>query len=109
MTEKENIKFSKKKQVQGIGYKKYDNYEAIEVPFTVAIPSDFAGVMGVPVSFLGKYNPSQFEIVGMIASAGYDAKIVGIPFKGVKDARPLIDGEVIYARVLIRHKKRKRT
>ena len=106
MTEKENIKFSKKKQVQGIGYKKYDNYDAIEVPFVVAIPSDFAGVMGVPVSFLGKHNPDQFEIVGMLAG-GYDAKIVGIPFKGVKDARPLIDGEVIYARVLIRHKKKK--
>lgn len=107
MTEAENIKFSKHKQVQGKGYAKYDNYDAIEVPFTVAIPSDFQGVMGVPVSFLGKHNPEQFEIVGMVASAGYDPKIVGIPFRGVKDARPLVDGKNIYARVLIKHKKRK--
>lgn len=44
-------------------YPKYDNYDAIEVPFTNAIPSDYDGVMGVPISFLDKYNPEQFEIV----------------------------------------------
>lgn len=107
MTEAENTRFSKHKQVQGKGYTQYDNYDAIEVPFTVAIPSDFKGVMGVLVSFLGKHNPDQFEIVGMVASAGYDPKIVGIPFIGVKDARPLVDGKNIYARVLIKHKKKK--
>ena len=46
-------------------YQKYDNYGAIEVPFTDAIPSNYAGVMGVPISFLDKYCPEQFEIVGM--------------------------------------------
>lgn len=65
MTERENIKFSKHKEVRGIGYKKYDNYNAIEVPFTDAIPSDYEGVMGVPISFLDKYCPEQFEIMGM--------------------------------------------
>ena len=64
MTEADNIKFSKHKNVKGVGYHKYDNYDAIEVPFTDAIPSDCAGVMGVPISFLSKYNPEQFEIVG---------------------------------------------
>ncbi len=64
MTMADNIKFSKHKEVRGIGYKKYDNYDAIEVPFTDAIPSDFKGVMGVPISFLDKYNPDQFEIIG---------------------------------------------
>jgi hypothetical protein len=64
MTEQDNIKFSKHKEVKGKGYQKYVNYDAIEVPFTDAIPSDYPGVMGVPVSFLSKYNPDQFEIVG---------------------------------------------
>ena len=65
MTEANNIKFSKHKEVKGTGYKKYDNYDAIEVPYTDAIPSDYKGVMGVPISFLDKYCPEQFEILGI--------------------------------------------
>lgn len=66
MTMKENFKYSKHKEIKGkIKYDKYDNYDAIEVPFTGAIPSDYKGVMGVPISFLDKYNPDQFEIVGL--------------------------------------------
>ena len=64
MTEADNIKFSKHKEVKEKGYQRYVNFEAIEVPFTDAIPSDFTGVMGVPISFLSKYNPDQFVIVG---------------------------------------------
>jgi len=59
----DNIKFSKHKEVRGIGYETYCNFDAIEVPFTDAIPSDFDGVMGVPITFLEKYNPDQFEII----------------------------------------------
>ena len=65
MTERENIKFSKHKEVRGIGYQHYENYNAIEVPFSDAIPSDYEGVMGVPITFLDKYCPEQFEILGM--------------------------------------------
>ena len=65
MTEADNKKFSKHKEVKGVGYTRYDNYDAIEVPFTDAIPSDYSDVMGVPISFLSKYNPDQFEIVGI--------------------------------------------
>ena len=65
MTLAQNIKHSKHKTVRGIGYRKYDNYDAIEVPFTDAIPGDYDGVMGVPISFLDKYCPEQFEILGM--------------------------------------------
>ncbi|MDH6409651.1 hypothetical protein M2113_000612 [Aurantimicrobium minutum] len=72
MSESDNIKFSKHKEVKGHGYKKYDNYDAIEVPFTDAIPSDFAGVMGVPISFLSKYNPDQFEILGSTQRGCHD-------------------------------------
>jgi len=104
MTKADNKKFSKHKEVKGVGYQKYDNYDAIEVPFTDAIPSDHTGVMGVPISFLDKYSPDQFEILGMAASAGYDASIVGIPFKGVKDGRPLIDGKNTYARIFLKHR-----
>lgn len=104
MTMADNIKYSKHKQVQGHEYQKYDNYDAIEVPFTDSIPSDYEGVMGVPITFLDKYCPEQYEIIGMVSSAGYDKEIVGIPFKGAKDARPLINGKNTYARVLIKRK-----
>lgn len=66
MTLKENLKFSKHKEIKGRdSYEKYTNYDAIEVPFTDAIPSDFKGIMGVPISFLSKYSPDQFQIIGM--------------------------------------------
>ena len=64
MTMEENMKFSRHKEIRQNGYQKYDNYDAIEVPFTDAIPSDYTGVMGVPISFLDKYCPEQFEIMG---------------------------------------------
>ena len=64
MSMADNIKFSKHKEVKGKDYQKYDNYDAIEIPFTDAIPSDYEGVMGVPISFLPKYNPEQFTILG---------------------------------------------
>lgn len=73
MTKAENLKFSKHKEVKGTGYKKYDNYKAIEVPFTDAIPSDHTGVMGVPISFLNKYSPEQFEILGATQRGCHDA------------------------------------
>lgn len=63
MTMEENIKFSKHKEIRERGYQQYDNYDAIEVPFTDSIPSDYEGIMGVPISFLDKYCPEQFEIV----------------------------------------------
>lgn len=65
MTMEENIMYSKHKEVRGKGYAHYDNYDAIEVPFTDAIPSDYQGVMGVPITFLDKYCPEQFEILGI--------------------------------------------
>ena len=64
MTIAENIKYSRHKEIKGHEYQKYDNYDALEVPFTDAIPSDYNGIMGVPISFLDKYCPEQFEILG---------------------------------------------
>lgn len=104
MTMADNMKFSKHKEIRHIGYQKYDNYDAIEVPYTDAIPSDYDGVMGVPISFLEKYSPEQFDIIGMSASAGYNKDIVGLDFLGDKDARCLINGKNTYARIFIKAK-----
>ncbi|HAW58068.1 MAG TPA: DNA methyltransferase, partial [Bacteroidales bacterium] len=94
MTMEENLKYSKHKEIRDKkAYDKYDNYDAIEVPFTDAIPNDYKGVMGVPISFLNKYNPDQFEIVKF--RHGDDEK----------DLR-LKDGTCPYFRILIRHKKK---
>lgn len=75
MTMAENIKYSKHREINGVGYQHYDNYNAIEVPFSDAIPSDYDGVMGVPISWLAKYCPEQFEILGMCENEDlYDLK-----------------------------------
>lgn len=63
MTASDNVRFNKK--LKGEPYQEYNNYEAIEIPFTDAIPDDYPGLMGVPISFLDKYNPDQFEILGI--------------------------------------------
>lgn len=72
MTMGDNIKYSKHKEIRNIGYPKYDNYDAIEVAYTDAIPSDYNGVMGVPITFLEKYNPEQFEILGSTQRGCHD-------------------------------------
>ena len=64
MTIADNLKYSKHKEIREYGYLKYENYDAIEVPYTDAIPSDYSGCMGVPLTFMDKYNPFQFEIIG---------------------------------------------
>lgn len=71
MTMADNLKFNKKLKGQ-TEYLHYDNYDAIEVPFSDAIPSDYEGVMGVPITFLDKYCPEQFEILGMTQRTCHD-------------------------------------
>jgi hypothetical protein len=104
MTMKDNIKFSKHKEIKGIGYKKYDNYDAIEIPFTDAIPSDHDGVMGVPITFLDKYSPEQFEIL-----SANDIRLNNkVPLKDhglIKDKDGTINGKPTYVRVVIKHKR----
>ena len=66
MTMADNLKFSRHKDLRlRKEYQHYDNYDAIEVPYTDAIPSDYTGAMGVPISFLDKYCPEQFKITGI--------------------------------------------
>ena len=90
MTMADNLKHSRFSKIRETGYRAYDNYDAIEVPYTAAIPSDYDGVMGVPISFLDKYNPDQFEIV---------------KFRHGDDGKDLcVDGKSTYSRILIRHR-----
>lgn len=118
MTKADNIKFSKHKEIKNIGYQKYDNYDAIDVPFVDAIPSDYDGVMGVPITFLDKYCPEQFEIVSF--RKGEDGKdlvftrerervqpyfriLVSTSIAGmIKNAEGKINGKITYARITIR-------
>ena len=83
-------------------YPTYDNYEAINVNKTVEIPSDYDGVMGVPISFLDKYNPNQFEIVGW--SRHNDLNMDGGYWKKGTCNDALIGGKLVYRRILIRKK-----
>jgi hypothetical protein len=115
MTMAENLKFSKHKEIRGLeSYFRFDNYDAIEVPFTDAIPSDYSGVMGVPISFLDKYNPDQFEILGITQRNDDPYKTKRYSTDEFVNANDLnargvifIDGKPksIYARILIRHKR----
>ena len=107
MTESENIKFSKHKEVKGLGYQKYDNYDAIEIPFSDSIPSDHEGAMGVPISFLSKYNPEQFQILGCTESEGRGFSN-GLWDPNSQVSQPLVDGSRIYKRIFIRHRKPKK-
>lgn len=103
MTMNDNIKFSKHKEVQGTAYKKYDNYDAIEIPFTDAIPSDYPDVMGVPISFLDKYNPEQFDLIGM---SGDTESLENLLVAGrQKYDRPYLGGQRMYVRLFVRHRK----
>lgn len=65
MSYNDNLKFSKHKNIIENGYFYYDNYDALDIPFVDAIPNDYDAVMGVPITFLDKYCPEQFEILGI--------------------------------------------
>jgi hypothetical protein len=107
MTMEENLKYSKHKEIKDKEYQRFDNYDAIEVPFTDAIPSDYDGAMGVPISFLDKYSPEQFKIL-----SSNDIRLNNlIPFKDhglIKDKDGTINGIPTYVRIIIKHRKKKK-
>jgi hypothetical protein len=129
MSMADNKKFTRHKEIKGKDYIKYENYDAIEVPYVDAIPSDYKGIMGVPISVLDKYSPEQFEILGtsdngIIAekyktTQGLTQKFVDDYYKSggkgaYKEGNPTagayIDGiaTMIYKRIFIRHKRGKK-
>ena len=85
-------------------YPKYDNYNAIEVSKTKEIPGDYKGVMGVPITFMDRYNPEQFEIIGATESEGKGFSN-GLWDESSKVAQPIIDGKRVYKRIFIKNKK----
>ena len=131
MTMEENNMYSKHKEIRGNGYAHYDNYDAIEVPYTDAIPSDYDGAMGVPITFLDKYCPDQFEILGItktwfggankiypeqiqVSSNGKESRVTKLNDGATLKLSEAPSGETyyivdngfytqVYARVLIRH------
>jgi len=102
MTKAEVIKFATKKP-----FEKYDNYNAIEVSLVKNIPSDYDGIMGVPMSIFDKYSPEQFEILGSDYNVkeGLLSKLVNPKWKGKLD-RGYVNNKRLYTRILIKHKKK---
>ena len=85
-------------------YPTYDNYNAIEVSKTNEIPCDYDGVMGVPITFMNKYNPEQFEIIGATESEGKGFSN-GLWNEKSNVAQAMINGKKVYKRIFIRNKK----
>ena len=116
MTMEDNILYSKHKEIKGKGYTHYENYDAIEVPYSDAIPSDYDGIMGVPLTFLDKYCPEQFEIIGQTqGDSGKELGLKPYPRELKQLNKSLRDGQLYYidedglpqkpyARILIRKK-----
>ncbi len=94
--DKRNIPLDLYKKYSADEYPKYDNYDAIEVSKVSEIPMDYEGVMGVPISFLDKYCPTQFEIIG------HEHDLDGI---GTSIGQFEVNGKGVYKRLLIRKKK----
>ena len=121
MTKAEIIKFVTKKPFQ-----KYDNYDAIEVSQVKNIPSDYSGAIGVPISFLDKYDPEQFEIIGLgqgnlyreLTPKGLNQKFVDNYYKNggtglIKEDHPILGyydeddkATIPYMRIIIKHRKK---
>lgn len=116
MTMKDNLRYSKRKKIRERGYIQYENYDAIDIPFVDSIPSDYDGAMGVPTTFLDKYCPEQFELIGFAeGDSGKELGLKPYPRELKKLNKSLRDGQLYYidedgipqkpyARILIRKK-----
>jgi hypothetical protein len=120
MSMADNLRYNRKLEAKA-AYDRYANYDAIEVPFVDAIPSDYDGAMGVPITFLDKYNPDQFEVLGRsenedlygLKTRVYTTKECQEAYrrlfgkKGTYDmnATPVLDGRKVYQRLFIRHRR----
>ncbi len=91
-------------------YPKYDNYDAINVNKTSDIPMDYYGAMGVPITFMDKYNPEQFEIIGICAGNSRLNKFYGdityTPHPEDRGGCAVLNGQRVYSRILIRRRRR---
>ncbi len=117
MTKADVLRFSRHKELKGKSdFDHYDNFDAIEVPYTDSIPSDYDGMMGVPITFLDKYCPEQFEIVGSFNASNIDEKAMNcyvlstdtpIIMNGEEKMwnGPVVNKIPLYKRIVIRHRK----
>ena len=85
-------------------YPKYENYDAIEVSATADIPCDYFGAMGVPITFIDKHNPNQFEILGHTSSNDTSVEVEALRTDLKNRNRGIINGRQKYDRILIRRK-----
>ena len=116
MTMADNFKHSKHKDIRtNKAYQRYDNYDAIDIPYTDAIPADYEGEMGVPISFMDKYCPEQFEIVGSFNNSDINEKskehyVLSTNTKTIIDGveklwnGPVVNMCPLYKRIVIRKK-----
>ena len=85
------------------------------MPFTDAIPSDYDGVMGVPITFLDKYNPDQFEIVGSFNAGAHGDEIGAVQTEAITKGKaimwngPVVNKNPLYKRIVIRHRRNQPT
>ena len=92
-------------------FPKYDNFDAIEVSKTADIPFDYDGYMGVPITFMDKYNPEQFEIIGLWADKRDENPIfikgssVYLDDTHKNYVGPVLNGKATYARIVIKRRK----
>ncbi len=111
--EKRNEKLILYRNYNPIDYPKYDNYDAINVDKTSEIPMDYMGFMGVPITFMDKYNPDQFEILGICAGNSRQNKFYGIvPYKPHVEDRggcAVLNNKRVYSRILIRRRQQPQT
>ena len=85
-------------------YPDYDNYDVINVDKVADIPCNYDGVMGVPITYLDKHNPDQFEIIGATESEGKGFSF-GLWDASSKVSQPMVNGKRVYKRIFIRKRK----
>ena len=104
------LKLELKKHYNEIDYNRFDNYDCINIDRIEDIPVDYDGLMGVPISFIDKWNPEQFEIVGLLSDNKGDGIYIFNGTETYTDERHkkskcgVIDGKRIYCRLLIKRK-----
>jgi modification methylase ecoRI len=102
--QKRHAKLTLYKKYSPEEYPRYDNYDAINVDKTTDIPCDYDGVMGVPITYLDKHNPDQFEIIGATESEGKGFSS-GLWDASSKVSQPMVNGKRVYKRIFIRKRK----
>ena len=104
-TTKREEEFVFTSEYNSINYPKYDNYDAIEVSRLVNIPDNYYDVMGVPITFINKYNPNQFEILGHTTSSDKSPEVEKLRTNPKYRSAGRINGKAKYHRIFIRRKK----